>query len=144
MKKLIVIAGLALALILQYSCNPQSKGFALPQGDIENGKIAFVELLCNHCHSAGEIEFIGVPEEINLPLGGPVRNIKTYGELVTSIINPSHKVAPGFKDMIDTTTGESKMWKYNEVMDVQQLVDIVTFLQDEYEIAPPPAPYYTY
>jgi len=134
----------AFVLVLEYGCNPQARGFALPQGDVEKGKVAFFDLGCNHCHSAGDIEWIGNPENIRVALGGEVQTIKSYGELVTSIINPSHKVAPRYKESMTTETGDSKMWIYNEVMTVQNLVDIVTFLQAEYDVVPPPAPYYVH
>ena len=144
MKKILFLAILALILLLEYSCRPQSKGFALPKGDIENGKVAFFELGCNHCHYAGEIEWIGNPEDIRIRLGGPTHEVKTYGELVSSIINPSHKIAPRFRDTVTDESGDSKMRMYNEVMTVQDLVDIVTFLQEAYEITPPSENYYVY
>lgn len=142
--KWIFVSFLAFILLFEYGCDIQSRGFALPQGDKENGKEAFFELGCNHCHSAGEIPWISTPENIRVPLGGQVQSIKTYGELVTSIINPSHKISQQFGDQMTTESGVSKMRMYNEVMTVQNLVDIVTFLQDEYDVKPPPAPYYVH
>lgn len=146
MKNFIIISMLLLGLAfgILYSCNSESWGFALPQGDIEKGKETFFELGCNHCHSAGDIQWIKSPENINIRLGGEVSSKKTYGELVTSIINPSHKIAYGLKEDGANDDGTSRMRNYNEVMTVQNLVDLVTFLQDEYEVNPPPAPYYVY
>jgi hypothetical protein len=63
--------------------------------------------------------------------------VKTYGDLVTAIVNPSHRVARGFAR---AGGGESPMAAayLNEVLTVQQLVDIAAFLQDEYQVIPPP------
>jgi hypothetical protein len=66
--------------------------------------------------------------------------VKTYGDLVTSIVNPSHRLARGYPREEVSTDGVSLMsWVFlNEVITVQQLIDIVAFLQDEYEFVPPP------
>ena len=114
----------------------QGRGFALPSGELEAGKTAFTKFGCNNCHSAGDIEFKGLDQNIKVSLGGSVGIVKTYGELVTSIINPAHKI-----DKNQLVNG-FKMKTYNEVMTVQELVDLVTFLQSEYEIATPS--YYPY
>jgi len=70
-------------------------------------------------------------------LGGQTTVIKTYGDLVTSVINPSHKIFRRHsKQKVSTEEGGSKMITYNEVMTVQQLVDLVTYLESNYEIVP--------
>jgi sulfur-oxidizing protein SoxX len=68
--------------------------------------------------------------------------VKTYADLVTSIINPSHKLSRGFDNNTVTTEGESQMRSYNEYMTVEELTDIVTFLESKYEIWVPT--YYNY
>ena len=72
-------------------------------------------------------------------LGGNVTRVKTYGELVTSIINPSHKLAPGYKEEEVTIDGASRMELayLNEVVTVQELIDLVAFLQPLYKLMPP-------
>ena len=56
---------------------------------------------------------------------------------MTSVINPSHKTSWRYsKQDIATEEGELKMVVYNEIMTVQQLVDLVTFLESNYEIVP--------
>lgn len=113
------------------------KGFSLPEGDASRGKATFVDLGCNHCHSIGEIDQIS-SDDIDLPwikLGGTVSQVKTYGDLVTSIINPSHKVVKRYNQgVVMSDDGESMMRNYNDVMTVSQLVDLVTFLEGNYEI----------
>jgi hypothetical protein len=81
---------LVLLIALVSGCNKESKGFALPAGDLEAGKATFEALNCNACHSIADIQWKGQDEELRLPLGGETTRIKTYGELVTSVINPSH------------------------------------------------------
>ena len=120
--------------------------FALPPGDVEAGKTAFVELRCNSCHSVeGNIEHKPTTDgAIHVELGGTVSRVKTYGDLVTSIINPSHKLSRGLNTMTTTQQGTSRMPIYNEVMTVQQLVDITAFLETTYEVWVPPYNVYQY
>jgi len=134
---------LLMALLLSLSlaaCDvgPNSgRGFSLPEGSIENGRTTFVELECNACHSIDTIERLAATEypTINVRLGGPVTTIKTYGDLVTSVINPSHRVTRRYStQVVETETGESRMPNYNDVMTVQQLVDLVTFLESNYTL----------
>jgi mono/diheme cytochrome c family protein len=120
------------------------KGFTLPQGDVERGQAAFVELQCHACHTVSGIELPEITAEVDtrVQLGGKVPRISTYGELVTSVINPSHKLASGYAPETVATGGESKMTNYNEALTVQQLIDIVAFLQSKYELQPyEPTPY---
>ncbi len=126
------------------SCDGQARGFALPEGDIEAGKMTYRMLACSSCHSISEIEWTGGSDSLNIPLGGEVITKKSYGDLVTSVINPSHKIAGGYKQQVTTEGGLSKMKNYNEVMTVQELIDLVAFLQSEYKITPPTTEYYPY
>jgi sulfur-oxidizing protein SoxX len=86
----------------------------------------------------------GTDSTIDVRLGGQVSRIKTYGDLVTSIINPSHKLSRGNNRMTVSQAGKSKMTVYNEVMTVQQLVDLTTFLQDTYTVYDPAYKIYYY
>ncbi|PDH39419.1 MAG: hypothetical protein CNE99_05770 [OM182 bacterium MED-G24] len=81
-------------------------------------------------------------KQLNVQLGGVSTHVKTYGDLVTSIINPSHKLSRGNDPATVAETGESVMRNYNETLTVQELIDFVAFLQDEYEVWVPD--YYTY
>jgi L-cysteine S-thiosulfotransferase len=137
--------GLLLLAFALAGCGPKSPlGFSLPDGDVARGHTAFVELRCNACHEiAGQnIEYRNGPAHVTL--GGTTTHIKTHGELVTSIINPSHKLAPRYPEDEIAVNGQSIMSAayLNDVMTVQQLVDLVAFLQSTYQIAPPPVPAY--
>jgi sulfur-oxidizing protein SoxX len=113
----------------------------LPQGDALRGREAFVDLRCQVCH---EIEGFDPPAPIvaarRVRLGGQTARIKTYEDLVTSIANPSHRLASGYPPKDVAIDGEALMSliRLNEVMTVQQLVDLAAFLQTEYDVVPPP------
>ncbi|WP_182868276.1 c-type cytochrome [Stieleria mannarensis] len=123
-------------------------GFTLPEGDAERGKATFVELKCNACHTVAGVELDPVhSEEVGtVVLGGKKGYVVTYGELVTSIINPSHRFAFGYESEQIKDGEVSKMRLYNDEMTVTQLADLVTFLQQHYEVeiyVPTPfVPYY--
>ena len=129
------------ALLLS-GCQSQSKGFALPEGSAEDGKVTFMRLDCDACHSVSDIARNGIPDEPDVPLGGEVSKAKTYGDLVTSIINPSHKISKSYIPKVKDSEGNSRMMIYNQFMTVQELVDLVTFLQEEYDVVTPPNDYY--
>ncbi len=131
------------SLLMLAGCDsgPKSaKGFALPDGDVEKGKTVFMELKCHACHKVNGIEQLqtnGEPE-LSIVLGGEVTRISTYGELVTSVINPSHRLAKGYPLAMIQKGGESRMTNYNKVMTVEQLIDLVAFLQSNYKLKPYP------
>jgi len=133
--------------LLISSCNDQARGFALPEGNIEQGKATFERFTCNECHSISDIEWKGGIDNLKILLGGETSTPKSYGDLVTSVINPSHKIALRYKEQtasLTTEKGLSKMKNYNEVMTVQELIDLVAFLQSEYKVSAPPTDYYPY
>ena len=65
--------------------------------------------------------------------GGAVDARLSDAYLVTSIIYPSYDLAPYPKNDI-TSGGESRMPHYADHMTVQQLADIVAFLQSRYYV----------
>ena len=141
---MVLLLFLAIGQVLLTGCNKQGRGFALPPGDLKSGKAAFTDYGCHSCHSVADIKWKGKESNPHVELGGKVSRIKTYGELVTSVINPSHKVADDYLQEGKEQTDVSKMRIYNEVLTVQDLVDIVTFLQSEYDVQVPSSHYPTY
>lgn len=137
-------AAIVSIVLLLSACNPQARGFSLPPGDADRGRAAFVSLGCPQCHTVvGEPSLQVAEPQLQISLGGRTTRVKTYGDLVTSIINPSHRISatgPGTTN----ADGTSAMRAYNDVMTVQQLVDLVTFLQDHYEIYIPQTRFPTY
>ena len=140
--KQIFLTPLFILVFLLASCDfgvNSGRGFSLPEGNVDKGRATFLELECNACHSVGDIERVAGSEgpDINVKLGGRVTSIKTYGDLVTSVINPSHKTSRRFvKQNAAAEGGELKMVVYNEIMTVQQLVDLVTYLETNYQAVP--------
>jgi hypothetical protein len=123
-----------------------ARGFRLPDGDVEKGKGTFVTLQCNTCHKVAGVE-LPAPDtkaDVEVTLGGEVRRVRTYGELVTSVINPSHTLARGYPKEKISKDGESRMTNFNDVMTVSQLVDLVAFLQSAYQIKVDDSMYYPY
>ncbi|MBT8099116.1 MAG: cytochrome C [Gammaproteobacteria bacterium] len=122
------------------------RGFALPEGSPVAGREAFIYMQCHQCHTiAGDDTLPTIEDqEPYVQLGGKVTRIKTYGELVTAIINPSHKLADGYPKELVSEDGESNMYIYNRYMTVQELIDIVMYLQPNYEVVRPQVDYPIY
>jgi hypothetical protein len=123
-------------------------GFRLPDGSPERGRAAFLALRCTACH---RVVGLDAPNQgtgmANVTLGGETVRVKSYGELVTAIINPSHRIAPGYPlSQVTTPDGQSLMTLayLNDVMTVQQLIDLVAFLQASYQVMPPLVSPYSY
>jgi mono/diheme cytochrome c family protein len=137
-------------LLVVAACAPDPKsgsGFRLPDGNADAGKKAFVALGCHVCHQLDGIDakFEGTPA-VRVRLGGEVSRVKTYGDLVTSIINPSHRLAPGYAPETVAPGGKSLMEvaALNDRMTVRQLTDLVALLQSKYQVVPPQLNPYTY
>ncbi len=102
-----------------------ARGFRLPDGDIERGKVAFVSLGCTSCH---EVSGVDLPHPAAKPLvpvvlGGHVDKEVTDGYLVTSIIYPSYRNAVATKPRMPSCADR---------MTVEQMTDVVAFLQSRY------------
>lgn len=132
-----IVTSVLLALLVGCDTGPQSpRGFSLPEGNGERGQQTFVALQCNACHTVSGKD-LPEPEqtsEIRVLLGGKTNRVRTYGELVTSIINPSHKLAVGYVPEAILPEQVSQMRNYNDVMTVSQLIDLVAFLQASYQV----------
>ena len=127
----------------------EAAGFRLPSGDAEAGKAAFRELQCMSCHSvAGSEEFPVVDEsgKMHVVLGGEVRLRKTYGELVTGVIHPMESISPAYRKELMGKTGVTLMPDLTRQMTTRQMIDIVTWLQEQYQVVLPeyPSNYYPY
>lgn len=137
----LILATLLTALLLT-ACTEQrtsGKGLVLPEGNIEDGKATFVNLGCIYCHSIPNVD-LDMPEEEFEPLlllGGKVQKVKTYGELVTSIVNPQHVISPAYLEKLKAREAgvevNSIMPTFNDDMTVSQLIDLITFLDSSYE-----------
>jgi mono/diheme cytochrome c family protein len=149
MKRLSILTLLLTLVLALGGCDKErtmsERGFRLPDGNATAGRETFLYMHCNQCHT---IEGEQLPPiagfEPFVELGGAVTRVKTYGELVTAIINPSHKLADGYAKDVVSDNGKSKMYVYNGFMTVQELTDIVMFLQPHYDVVPPEFQYRVY
>lgn len=145
-KRAFLATCLSVAFFAGCTNDPKSgKGFSLPEGDVRRGQETFAKLNCNKCHTVDGVTFESVettPAQKIIALGGKKPQVQTYGDLVTSIINPSHRFASEYAEQEVSADGKSKMRLYNDEMTVQQLIDLVTFLETHYSIIQyEPTPY---
>jgi cytochrome c2 len=136
-----IVATVACAIGLQACAAQLGTGFHLPEGDAARGREAFIALHCQSCHFVEDEEPpLSGPQAGSVALGGDTARVRTYGDLVTSIVNPSHEVAREYIANERNRNPASPMAAayLNDVVTVQELVDIVAFLQDAYNVVPPP------
>ena len=147
LKSTLCIAALVITLIICISLLFSSKipsadspaGFILPPGDVAAGQQTFVELNCIRCHTVAGVTFPereSVTAELVVPLGGMLRKVKTYGQLATAIIHPSESILDADNRYADAI-GDSLMPDYSTKMTVRQMIDLITFLQQHYDIIKP-------
>lgn len=133
----------AIALVVFISACEQgansTRGFRLPEGNAENGQQLFTTYGCVACHNIDGIEDQG-QKILATPvkLGGPVTLNKTYADILTSIVNPSHRIARTLDQDVVQRDGQSVMTNYNEQMTVAHLIDLVTFIETKYELVDVP------
>ena len=96
---------------------------------------------CLACHNLEGFAYDMVNKEFEPPvlLGATSIRVTTYADLVTSVINPSHKLARNYQLALIQHDGVSKMLVFNDVMTVTELINLVTFLQPKYKV-----PHYEY
>jgi sulfur-oxidizing protein SoxX len=136
MRRFLYLAAATLLTALSAGCaerGPSGTEFVLPEGDVAKGQDLFVSYGCNGCHVVPGLDLPEGDGPVRITLGGRVSKVKTYPELVTSIINPSHKFAPRRRAEEVSENGESLMTVYNDVMTVTELVNLVAFLESRYE-----------
>ncbi|MGD2131576.1 MAG: hypothetical protein PVI23_02220 [Maricaulaceae bacterium] len=144
----LLAAAFAPAVIACTDVGPTSGfGFKLPDGDPELGRTVFANYFCHDCHEVSNdpeirAEFGEEPYYMTVVLGGETSRIQTYGELVTSIINPSHRISDRWEPMPGESR-QSPMRNYNDLLTVRELIDLVAYVQGTYELMEPPETEYT-
>src|SRR4029078_2753122 len=120
-----VLVKLSVAVFLA-GCAAKQESFTLPKGDAERGKAAFVHCRCFDCHRVSGVDLPPgeEPDRVVVELGGNADSPRQYAELVTAIVNPSHRLAKGYTPSRVTRDGKSRMTVYNDVMTVSQLLDL--------------------
>jgi hypothetical protein len=145
MRKALSLAAVLAAVFSTCSCNAGRKaatGFHLPDGDAEKGRAVFVAMKCHACHRVADLDLEApvVDPPVPVVLGGKVAYSRTDGELVAAIVDPSHRLAPGYPPAAVRTGDLSRMGEFGDAMTVRQLIDVVAFLQSRYEVVPAPLP----
>lgn len=153
MKSLILCLS-TIAMLSLTACTQEqvaSRGFSLPEGNLEQGKQVFLEMQCMECHTIAGKDLEGEEwqskqtKAISVQIGGERTQIQTYGNLVSSVINPSHRIARGYPlEEITGPDGQSKMRNYNDIMTITELIDLVTFLKSRYTLKVPVTEYPIY
>lgn len=134
-------AAVAVAALLFAACESgrhASTGFRLAAGDAGRGKQAFIELECYTCHevAGSDLPQPSVQPPVPVKLGGAVLREKTDGYLAAAILNPSHAIAGRPKEMV-MINNQSRMPDLRDRMTLQQLTDLVEFLQQSYTLRSP-------
>lgn len=148
---LLLTTGL-LALVSLGACRtyPDNTGdfrFPILSGDLARGQQAFVSLGCSWCHEVSGVDLPAVSgtRPVVVTLGGELIFAKTYGDLVTSIINPDHVLSERYLEQLPRTerraVNSSPMYM-NPEMKVSELIDIVAFLSSRYSLLPGYTEYY--
>jgi hypothetical protein len=140
------------ALICVSACDQddrRQRATYLPEGDAAKGELYFVSLGCISCHSVIGAELPDPVEAgpVRVLLGSRTGRRMSYGQLVTSIVNPSHRLSARYRKDEISQQGESLMTSYSDVLTVTQLTDLVAFLQAHYLKAERPGynyPVYNY
>jgi hypothetical protein len=151
-KLVIGLSILALIAMLSVSgCGEQEDvvGFVLPEGDVALGQANFVHYGCPLCHvvAGTDIPYLGADAIPRIELGGKVRKVKDYGDLMTSVVNPSHALADQYVESLpehERETATSPMPNFNERLTVAELIDLVAFLHSRYEKTVPEYTGYQY
>jgi hypothetical protein len=134
-----VLYACLLAPLLVVACGTGRKGsagFHVPDGDPEKGRAVFVSLRCYSCHRVPGVDMpppTAQPESV-VELGGRVPVPRTDGEIVASIIDPSHRLTAGNGRAVVATGRLSRMGDFGESMTVRELVDLTAFVQSRYEV----------
>lgn len=115
-------------------------GFPVEEGDVDAGRQAFIDHQCHQCHSVAGVTLpplAGAAPPI-LELGGQTSAVKSYAELMTSIINPNHVISERYREQLRLQAVvplDSPMpTPHIDTMTVRQLIDLVAFLDSRYQL----------
>src|SRR5690348_12077718 len=114
--RVLAVAALLGAAVACQTGRHSPAGFRLPEGgDKERGKADFLGFRCDSCHEVAGVDLPAptIQPAVPLVLGGTVEKALTDGYLVTSIINPSHRIA-GYPRELMAPGGVSRMPNYGD------------------------------
>ena len=135
----LLLAGLAVFGAVVGGCalpdawsEPQADGVPLPEGDIEDGRRAFLAHGCALCHGAtGESAFPTPATTHAGPMIGGAQSEWSAYEMAEAIIDASCEVPPEFREprVTDDGTPDSPMAEYADVLTLQELADLVAYMR---------------
>lgn len=134
----VLCGGLALGGCTQDEEALQVDGFVLPEGSIDRGQQVFLDQGCRQCHEVAGLDlpaYDGV-SSLEIELGGKRAKIKSYGDLLTSVVNPKHVISDEYLRLLnkeEKERGSTAMPDFNQRLTVAQLIDLVQFLHSRYE-----------
>ena len=115
-------------------------GFPRDEGNVAAGRQAFIDHQCQQCHSVADErlpELAGASRPI-LELGGETTIVRSYADLMTSIINPNHAISEKYRDqlLLNAELPLDSPMPTPEIdnMTVRQLIDLVAFLDSKYQL----------
>ena len=134
------LALLSTAALLASGCSyTPTFGFPIEEGDIDAGRQAFIDHRCHQCHSVAGVSLpaLAGASNVMLELGGETAYVRSYAELVTSVINPNHELSERYREQQLLERGvlpiESPMpMPHIDTMTVRQMIDLVVFLDSRY------------
>jgi hypothetical protein len=134
-----LLAGLASMAALVAGCAYEPIfGYPVNEGNVDAGRQAFIDHQCHACHSVAGVTLpplAGANPPI-FELGGVTSAVRTYGDLMTSIINPNHVISEEYREQLrlrGIVPLDSPMpMPHIDNMTVRQLIDIVAFLDSRY------------
>jgi hypothetical protein len=141
-KRLLIVSLAALTVLAAGCSNTPIFGFPREEGNIAAGRQAFIDHRCHQCHSVASERLpplAGAGRPI-LELGGETIFVKSYAELMTSIINPNHHISERYREQLRLNAQiplDSPMPTPEiDNMTVRQLIDLVAFLDSKYQTIP--------
>lgn len=133
-----ILEAMAVAMLAAGCANTTGFRFPVQDGDIANGRQAFVDHRCHQCHTVAGVDLPSLAGEstVQLRLGGETTAVKSYRDLVGSIINPNHVISERYREQLRLDAEVPLVSPMPIVpidnMTVRQLIDIVTFLDSRY------------
>jgi mono/diheme cytochrome c family protein len=131
MRALRMLTGVVAGIVLLGGCSRKpvetEKGLLLPAGDPQAGRAVFEKARCYTCHEVSGQSFpapsLDRPVRLTQEQAG-----KPVGELAQSIVSPSHTIS-GFPSGVAEGGELSKMGDLNRVLTVQDVADLVAFIE---------------
>lgn len=131
MSRTVLVLSILAAVCLTGGCgpceseDPDTLALTLPAGTAEAGKQAFEDLRCTACHQVSGVDGLTEPlAQVPVPDLGEVLAGQSRGAIASSIVIPPHTAIE------ETELEPALMTNYADTVTVQQLSDLVVFLQD--------------